>query len=79
MQGAGVVGAGVQGAAGGGRPRAADGDAAGSRHAHATHALEHGHAPVDLVQATPGHASVATTSKYLHARPTGSSACSLGA
>ena len=39
------------------------------RHAHATHALEHGHAPIHLVQATLGHASVATTSKYLHARP----------
>ena len=43
------------------------------RHAHATHALEHGHAPIHLVQATLGHASVATTSKYLHARPTDSS------
>ena len=48
------------------------------RHAHATHALEHGHAPIHLVQATLGHASVATTSTYLHARPTDSSACSLG-
>ena len=44
------------------------------RHAHATHALEHGHAPIHLVQATLGHASVATTSKYLHARPTDSCA-----
>ena len=48
------------------------------RHAHATHALEHGHAPIHLVQATLGHASVATTSKYLHARPTDSSARYLG-
>ena len=48
------------------------------RHAHATHALEYGHAPIHLVQATLGHASVATTSKYLHARPTDSSARYLG-
>ena len=47
-------------------------------HAHATHALEHGHAPIHLVQATLGHASVATTSKYLHARPTDNSARYLG-
>jgi integrase/recombinase XerD len=48
------------------------------RHAHATHALEHGHAPIHLVQATLGHASVATRRKYLHARPTDSAARSLG-
>lgn len=42
------------------------------RHAHATHSLERG-APVHLVQQTLGHASVATTGKYLHARPTESS------
>ena len=42
------------------------------RHAHATHALEHG-APLRLVQATLGHASLDTTSKYLHIRPTESS------
>ena len=42
------------------------------RHAHATHALERG-APIHLVAATLGHASVATTGKYLHARPTDSS------
>jgi integrase/recombinase XerD len=36
------------------------------RHAHATHALERG-APIHLVQATLGHASVATTRRYLHA------------
>ena len=40
------------------------------RHAHATHALERG-APIHLVAATLGHASVATTGKYLHARPDG--------
>ena len=35
------------------------------RHAHATHALDKG-APLRLVQATLGHASLDTTSKYLH-------------
>ena len=35
-------------------------------------------APVHLVQATLGHASVATTGRYLHARPTDSSARYLG-
>jgi hypothetical protein len=43
------------------------------RHAHASHALDHG-APIHLVQATLGHCSVATTSRYLHARPGDSSA-----
>ena len=43
------------------------------RHAHATHALERG-APIHLVQQTLGHASVAPTGRYLHARPTESSA-----
>lgn len=38
------------------------------RHAHATHALERG-APVHVVAADLGHASVATTTRYLHARP----------
>lgn len=38
------------------------------RHAHASHAIERG-APIHLVQATLGHASVATTGRYLHARP----------
>jgi integrase len=42
------------------------------RHAHASHALDHG-APIHLVQATLGHSSVATTSRYLHARPGDSS------
>jgi integrase/recombinase XerD len=43
------------------------------RHCHATHAIEHG-APLHLVQRSLGHASVATTSVYLHVRPgTGSS------
>jgi integrase/recombinase XerD len=43
------------------------------RHSHASHALDKG-APIQLVQATLGHSSVATTSKYLHARPSDSSA-----
>jgi integrase/recombinase XerD len=43
------------------------------RHARATHALERG-AAIHLVQATLGHTSVATTGRYLHARPTDSSA-----
>ena len=43
------------------------------RHAHASHALDRG-APIHLVQATLGHTSIATTGKYLHARPTDSSA-----
>jgi hypothetical protein len=43
------------------------------RHAHASHALDRG-APVHLVQATLGHSTVATTSRYLHARPGDSSA-----
>jgi integrase/recombinase XerD len=42
------------------------------RHAHASHALDRG-APIHLVQATLGHASLATTSRYLHARPKESS------
>lgn len=42
------------------------------RHCHASHALDAG-APIHLVQATLGHTSVATTSRYLHARPTESS------
>lgn len=42
------------------------------RHAHASHALDRG-APIHLVQATLGHSSIATTGKYLHARPSDSS------
>jgi integrase/recombinase XerD len=42
------------------------------RHAHASHALDRG-APIHLVQATLGHSSIATTGRYLHARPTESS------
>lgn len=47
------------------------------RHAHASHALDRG-APIHLVQTTLGHASVATTGRYLHARPSDSSARYLG-
>lgn len=42
------------------------------RHAHASHALDRS-APIHLVQATLGHASISTTGRYLHARPTESS------
>jgi integrase/recombinase XerD len=38
------------------------------RHAHASHALDRG-APVSLVQASLGHASLATTGRYTHAKP----------
>ncbi|MCJ2009163.1 tyrosine-type recombinase/integrase [Methylobacterium sp. J-092] len=47
------------------------------RHAHASHSLDRG-APIHLVQATVEHASVATTGRYLHARPSESSARFLG-
>jgi integrase/recombinase XerD len=43
------------------------------RHAHASHSLDRG-APIHLVQQTLGHASIATTSRYLHVRPQDSSA-----
>lgn len=42
------------------------------RHAHASHSLDNG-APIHLVQATLAHSSLATTSKYTHARPSESS------
>lgn len=42
------------------------------RHAHASHALDRS-APIHLVQTTLGHASVSTTGRYLHARPSESS------
>lgn len=42
------------------------------RHSHASHALEH-NAPIHLVQQTLAHSSVATTGRYLHARPSDSS------
>ena len=42
------------------------------RHAHASHALENG-ASLALVRDTLGHASIATTSLYVHSRPNESS------
>jgi len=42
------------------------------RHAHASHAIDHG-APLHVVQATLGHESLKTTGAYLHARPQESS------
>ena len=47
------------------------------RHAHASHALDRG-APAHLVQQTLGHQSLATTSRYTHARPDDSSGQYLG-
>jgi integrase/recombinase XerD len=46
------------------------------RHAHGSHALDRG-ATLAEVQATLGHANVATTSGYLHARPDSSSGLKL--
>jgi integrase/recombinase XerD len=43
------------------------------RHSHASHALDRG-APIQLVRDTLGHASIATTNQYAHARPGASSA-----
>jgi len=42
------------------------------RHAHASHALDHG-CPLHVLQATLGHASIRTTGIYAHARPSDSS------
>lgn len=42
------------------------------RHAHASHSLDRG-APINLVRETLGHANLATTGKYTHARPNESS------
>lgn len=47
------------------------------RHAHASHALDRG-APAHLVRDTLGHANIATTSAYAHARPDQSSSRYLG-
>lgn len=43
------------------------------RHAHASHALDRG-CPVHVLQATLGHASLTTTTRYSHAKPGDSSA-----
>ena len=48
------------------------------RHAHASHALDNG-APTHEVKDTLGHASLATTSRYSHARPGSSSSTYLRA
>ncbi|MFT3785519.1 MAG: tyrosine-type recombinase/integrase [Tepidisphaeraceae bacterium] len=42
------------------------------RHAHVSHALDHG-CPVHVVAQTVGHASLHSTTRYAHARPTESS------
>jgi integrase/recombinase XerD len=42
------------------------------RHAHASHSLDNG-APIHLVQKTLGHASLSTTTKYVHCQPNESS------
>lgn len=42
------------------------------RHAHVSHALDHG-APIHVVRATVGHASLETTTRYSHVRPDDSS------
>lgn len=42
------------------------------RHCHISHAIEAG-APLHVIQATVGHASLATTGVYAHARPSDSS------
>jgi integrase/recombinase XerD len=43
------------------------------RHAHASHAMDRG-APIHVVNATLAHSSIAVTGRYLHAKPTESSA-----
>jgi integrase/recombinase XerD len=48
------------------------------RHSHASHALDRG-APIHVVQASLGHASMATTGRYTHARPDSSSGLYLAA
>lgn len=42
------------------------------RHSHASHSLDHG-CPPHILQATLGHSSLSTTSRYVHARPGDSS------
>lgn len=47
------------------------------RHSHASHAIDR-NAPLHLVKQTLGHASLETTGRYLHARPTDGSSRYLG-
>jgi site-specific recombinase XerD len=47
------------------------------RHAHASHSIQRG-APIEVVRDTLGHGSLATTSRYIHARPNQSSGDFLG-
>ncbi|RIK43469.1 MAG: integrase, partial [Chloroflexi bacterium] len=47
------------------------------RHSHGSHALDRG-ASVVTVRDTLGHASIATTNKYLHGKRNDSSALHLG-
>jgi integrase/recombinase XerD len=42
------------------------------RHAHASQALDNG-TPLHVLQATLGHSSLTTTSRYVHVRPDDSS------
>jgi integrase/recombinase XerD len=44
------------------------------RHAHASHAMDRGSREIHLVCATLAHSSIAITGRYLHAKPTQSSA-----
>jgi integrase/recombinase XerD len=46
------------------------------RHAHASHAIDHGE-PISLVSATLGHKDIKVTSRYVHVRPNASSAVGL--
>lgn len=48
------------------------------RHSHATHAMDRG-APIHLVKTTLGHDNIATTDRYVHARPNESSSTFLAA
>lgn len=47
------------------------------RHGHASHSLDRG-CPLHVLQASLGHSSLATTSRYTHVRPSDSSARYLG-
>ena len=66
----------VTGRRGAGRPVTARVSPHWLRHAHASHALDRG-AAVHVVQHTLGHASLATTTRYVHVQPGESSGHSL--